>query len=141
MQCVALLNLLAAGVSPFGPAALPPQILENKQEVAEEIKRLADKALADIRINEQALELYRLDMFSYPTSDEGLQALTQAPENHRFKNRYRQGGYIRKLETDPWGNDYQYKRPGDNGPFDLFSYGADGQQGGEGMDRDIGNWE
>ena len=101
----------------------------------------ADKALADIRIYEQALELYRLDMFSYPTSDEGLQALTQAPENHRFKNRYRQGGYIRKLETDPWGNEYQYKRPGDNGPFDLFSYGADGQQGGEGMDRDIGNWE
>ena len=101
----------------------------------------ADKALTDIRIYEQALELYRLDMFSYPTSDEGLQALKQVPTNHRFKDRFRQGGYIRKLEKDPWGNDYQYKRPGDNVPFDIFSYGADGQQGGEGLDRDIGNWK
>ena len=65
----------------------------------------ADKALTDIRIYEQALELYRLDMFSYPTNDEGLQALKQVPANHRFKDRFRQGGYIRKLEKDPWGND------------------------------------
>ena len=101
----------------------------------------ADKALTDIRIYEQALELYRLDMFSYPTNDEGLQALKQVPANHRFKDRFRHGGYIRKLEKDPWGNDYQYKRPGDYGPFDIFSFGADGQQGGEGLDRDIGNWE
>ena len=101
----------------------------------------ADKALTDIRIYEQALELYRLDMFSYPTNDEGLQSLKQVPANHRFKDRFRQGGYIRKLEKDPWGNDYQYKRPGDYGPFDIFSFGADGQQGGEGLDRDIGNWE
>ena len=101
----------------------------------------ADKALTDIRIYEQALELYRLDMFSYPTNDEGLKALKQVPANHRFKDRFRQGGYIRKLEKDPWGNDYQYKRPGDYGPFDIFSYGADGQQGGEGLDKDIGNWE
>ena len=101
----------------------------------------ADKALTDIRIYEQALELYRLDMFSYPTNDECFQALKQVPANHRFKDRFRQGGYIRKLEKDPWGNDYQYKRPGDYGPFDIFSYGADGQQGGEGLDKDIGNWE
>ena len=101
----------------------------------------ADKALADIRIYENALEQYNLDMYSYPTTEEGLQALKQPPTNHRFINRYRQGGYIRKLEKDPWGNDYQYKRPGENGPFDLFSFGADGQQGGEGLDRDIGNWE
>ena len=80
----------------------------------------ADKALTDIRIYEQALELYRLDMFSYPTNDEGLQALKQVPANHRFKDRFRQGGYIRKLEKDPWGNDYQYKRPGDNGPLIFF---------------------
>ena len=100
----------------------------------------ADKALADIRIYEQALELYRLDMFSYPTSDEGLQALTQAPANHRFKNRYRQGGYIRRLELDPWGNDYQYERPGkNNSPFEIISFGADGQKGGEGLESDISN--
>ena len=101
----------------------------------------ADKALTDIRIYEQALELYRLDMFSYPTSDEGLQALTEAPPNHRFKNRYRQGGYIKRLEVDPWGNDYQYERPGKNNVFDIISLGADGQEGGDGLDSDISIWD
>ena len=62
-----------------------------------------DKATADIRIMEQALELYRLDMYSYPTQREGLEALISTPENHRFKDRYRQGGYIKRLEADPWG--------------------------------------
>ena len=90
-----------------------------------------DKATADIRIMEQALELYRLDMYSYPTQREGLEALISTPENHRFKDRYRQGGYIKRLEADPWGNPYQYKRPGKNGSFDLFSFGADGIIGGE----------
>ena len=100
-----------------------------------------DKATADIRIMEQALELYRLDMYSYPTQREGLEALISTPENHRFKDRYRQGGYIKRLEADPWGNPYQYKRPGKNGSFDLFSFGADGSVGGEGLDSDITNWD
>ncbi|MFL2755118.1 MAG: type II secretion system major pseudopilin GspG [Gammaproteobacteria bacterium] len=99
-----------------------------------------DKAKADIRIMEQALELYRLDMFSYPTKQEGLNALIEKPSNNRFSDRYRQGGYIRRLELDPWGNDYQYERPGkNNSPFEIISFGADGQKGGEGLESDISN--
>ena len=99
-----------------------------------------DKAKADIRIMEQALELYRLDMFSYPTKQEGLKALIEKPSNNRFSDRYRQGGYIRRLELDPWGNDYQYERPGkNNSPFEIISFGADGQKGGEGLESDISN--
>ena len=99
-----------------------------------------DKAKADIRIMEQALELYRLDMFSYPTKQEGLKALIEKPSKNRFSDRYRQGGYIRRLELDPWGNDYQYERPGkNNSPFEIISFGADGQKGGEGLESDISN--
>ena len=100
-----------------------------------------DKVKADLRIIEQALDLYQMDMKSYPNSREGLQALVRVPENHRFKERYRSGGYVRRLEKDPWGNDYKYRRPGRFGTFDLYSLGADGEEGGEGSDKDIGNWE
>ena len=100
-----------------------------------------DKARADIRIMEQALELYRLDMLSYPTEQEGLKALIEKPANNRFSDRYRQGGYIKRLEADPWGNDYQYERPGKNNTFDIISLGADGQEGGDGLDSDISNWD
>ena len=99
-----------------------------------------DKAQTDIRILEQALELYRLDMFSYPSEQEGLKALIEKPSNNKFSDRYRQGGYIRKLELDPWGNDYLYERPGkNNNPFEIISLGADGRKGGEGLDKDISN--
>ena len=100
-----------------------------------------DKAKADIRIMEQALELYRLDMFSYPTEQEGLKALIEKPASNRFSDRYRQGGYIKRLEVDPWGNDYQYERPGKNNVFDIISLGADGQEGGDGLDSDISIWD
>ena len=98
-----------------------------------------DKTKTDLRIIEQALELYRLDMFSYPSEQEGLTALIEVPSNNRFKERYRQGGYIKRLELDPWGNEYQYARPGKNRSFDLFSFGGDGQEGGEDLDSDIYN--
>ena len=99
-----------------------------------------DKAQTDIRILEQALELYRLDMFSYPSEQEGLKALIEKPSNNKFSDRYRQGGYVRKLELDPWGNDYLYERPGkNNNPFEIISLGADGRKGGEGLDKDISN--
>ncbi len=99
-----------------------------------------DKAQTDIRILEQALELYRLDMFSYPSEQEGLKALIEKPSNNKFSDRYRQGGYIRKLELDPWGNDYLYEKPGkNNNPFEIISLGADGRKGGEGLDKDISN--
>ena len=99
-----------------------------------------DKAQTDIRILEQALELYRLDMFSYPSEQEGFKALIEKPSNNKFSDRYRQAGDVRKLELDPWGNDYLYERPGkNNNPFEIISLGADGRKGGEGLDKDISN--
>ncbi len=97
------------------------------------------KVKNDIQVLESALELYRLDNFKYPTADQGLQALVTKPSDD-LKN-WKAGGYIKKLQKDPWGNDYQYVQPGREGAeFDIFSYGADNAEGGEGVDADIGSW-
>ena len=98
----------------------------------------AQKARADIATLEQALDAYRLDMRRYPTVEEGLDALVNAP---RDADNYREGGYIRRLPNDPWDNPYQYVYPGENGVFDIYSLGADGREGGEDNDADIGNWQ
>ena len=103
-------------------------------------RAMKEKARADIGTLEQAVESYRLDTFAFPRGDAGLQALTTAPAGVAA-SRYREGGYIKRLPDDPWGNAYQYRYPGKNGPFDIYSYGADGQEGGEGDDADIGNWK
>jgi general secretion pathway protein G len=103
-------------------------------------RAMKEKARADIAVLEQAVETYRLDNFAYPTTTEGLQALVTAPGGLQRADRYRPGGYIRRLPQDPWGNPYQYAAPGEHGPFDVFSFGADGKAGGEGDDADIGNW-
>ena len=97
------------------------------------------KAKSDIRVLESSLELYKLDNFSYPSSDQGLNALVNKPSGENTKN-WREGGYIKKLNKDPWGNDYQYQFPGSNGEFDVFSLGADAQVGGIDDAADIGNW-
>lgn len=97
------------------------------------------KVKNDIQVLEGALELYRLDNFNYPTTEQGLQSLVTNPGD--LKN-WKAGGYIKKLRKDPWGFDYYYNRPGQNNPdFDLFSLGADNAEGGEGPDADIGNWD
>lgn len=96
------------------------------------------KVRSDIQILESSLELYKLDNFTYPSSEEGLKALVQAPEN--AKN-WRKGGYVKKLRKDPWGNDYLYQNPGEYGEIDIYSLGADGQQGGEDSAKDLGNWD
>ena len=96
------------------------------------------KARTDIATLEQALDAYRLDMRRYPTVEEGLDALINAP---RDAGNYREGGYIRRLPDDPWGNPYQYVYPGESGVFDVYSLGADGREGGEDNDADIGNWQ
>lgn len=101
---------------------------------------MVEKARADVATLEQALEMYRMDMLEYPGTDQGLDALTTVPAGHARADRYRPGGYIKKLPSDPWGNAYQYLRPGEHGVFDLYSMGADGRLGGEGADADIGNW-
>lgn len=104
-------------------------------------RAMVGKARADISVLEQAMETYRLDNLTYPAGESGLQALVTAPAGLARPERYREGGYIRRLPEDPWGNPYQYRSPGENGAFDIYSFGADGRAGGEGNDADIGNWQ
>lgn len=101
----------------------------------------AEKARADIATIEQALEMYRLDNLTYPSSTDGLQALVAPPPGMSQPQRYRQGGYIKRLPDDPWGNPYRYVYPGQRGAFDVFSWGADNKEGGEGENADIGTWQ
>jgi general secretion pathway protein G len=103
-------------------------------------RAMVQKAKADIAVLEQAVETFQLDNFRVPQSGEGLQALVAAPSGMANPERYREGGYIRRLPKDPWGADYQYQAPGEHGPFDILSLGADGRKGGEGKDADLGNW-
>ena len=95
-------------------------------------------AKTDIRSIGTALDLYRLDNFKYPTTDQGLRALIQQPADPTIRN-WRKGGYVSEGSLkDPWGNDYQYVYPGTHGrEYDILSYGRDGKPGGEGPDADI----
>lgn len=104
-------------------------------------RAMAEKARADVSLLEQALEAYRLDNLVYPRNEQGLQALLQAPAGLSRPERYRKGGYIRRLPADPWGNPYQYRTPGRRSAVDVYSFGADGTEGGEGENADIGNWQ
>ena len=103
-------------------------------------RAMVEKARADVSVLEQAVETYRLENLVYPRTEQGLDALVQAPAGLARPERYRKGGYVRRLPADPWGNPYQYRQPGRNGAFDIFSLGADGAEGGEGDNADIGNW-
>ncbi|MFW1677726.1 type II secretion system major pseudopilin GspG [Pontibacter sp. JAM-7] len=96
---------------------------------------------AELQIEElsSALDLYRLEVGSYPSTAQGLNALIEQPASVDSWN----GPYLKKkvIRDDPWGNAYLYKFPGDNGEFDLYSLGADKQAGGEGENRDVASWE
>jgi general secretion pathway protein G len=96
-----------------------------------------EKAKADIATIEQALEQYRLDNLAYPSATDGLQALISPPASLPQPQRYRRGGYIKKLPDDPWGRPYTYAVPGRKGAFDISSLGADGQPGGDNENADI----
>jgi general secretion pathway protein G len=100
-------------------------------------------AQADIGTLEQALEMYKLDNYRYPTTDQGLDSLIAKPTSDPKPARWKPEGYLKKsaIPKDPWGGDYQYISPGSNGAFDLYSLGADGSDGGEGYDADVGNWQ
>ena len=100
----------------------------------------SEKARADVALIEQALDMYRLDNFTYPTSEQGLNALLTPPAGLAQPDRYRRGGYVKRLPSDPWGKPYQYVSPGQRGAVDIYSFGADGAPGGEGDKADIGNW-
>ena len=107
----------------------------------EEARRM--KARVQIESIETALNLYKLDNGSYPTTEQGLQALVEAPTVGTLPRAWRNGGYLEKgkVPKDPWGNDYLYLSPGVHGDFDLFSYGADGEPGGEDKNADVNSWE
>ena len=125
MVVVIIIGLLAAVVV--------PQFLGRVDDA-----RVA-KAKQDIQALDTALTMFKLDNFVYPTPEMGLQALVTKPNDSNVKN-WRAGGYLKRLNKDPWGNDYQYQIPGTHGEYDLFSLGADGQPGGTGVNADIGNW-
>ena len=97
-------------------------------------------AKQDIAALSQALKLYRLDNRRYPTTEQGLQALVQKPTIAPIPDNWKTGGYLERLPKDPWGAPYQYLAPGVHGEIDVFSFGGDGQAGGEGSDADVGNW-
>jgi general secretion pathway protein G len=108
---------------------------------AEKAKRT--QASVQIKTFETALELYKLDNGVYPSTEQGLQALVEAPSVGVLPKRWRSGGYLakRKIPSDPWSNEYVYLSPGTHGDFDITSYGSDGQPGGEGEAADINNWD
>jgi len=123
MVVVVILGILAAFIVP------------NLMDKPEQAK--ITKAKADIASLEAALDLYRLDIGTYPTTDQGLEALTEKPSDAPS---WKEGGYLKKLPNDPWGHPYNYLNPGIHGTVDIFSYGADGGDGGDGANADIGNW-
>jgi general secretion pathway protein G len=112
-------------------ALVVPKILENVD------KARVTRAQSDIRAIQTALDLYRLDNFKYPTTEQGLQALVKQPVDPTITN-YRSGGYLGSLPKDPWNNTYQYVSPGPDGrDYEITTYGRDGKPGGEGYDADI----
>lgn len=126
MVVVVILGILAAIVV--------PRLLDEPE------KARRTSAATQIRSFEEALSLFKLDNGFYPSTEQGLRALVQKPSTGRIPNRYKTGGYMKKIPVDPWGQTYLYLSPGSHGDFDLFSYGPDGESGGEGENADIANW-
>jgi len=124
MVVVVIIGLLAA--------AVVPQLIGNVDRAA------VGRAKQDVRQIENSLNLYRLDNFRYPSTSEGLEALVSNPGEASAPN-WRQ--VLKSIPRDPWDQPYHYASPGQHGDFDVFTYGADRQEGGEGVNADIGNWE
>ena len=112
-------------------------IVPNVLDRADDARVTAAKT--DVGNLMQALKLYKLDNQRYPTSAQGLQALTAKPTTDPIPANWKP--YLDKLPSDPWGNAYQYLNPGIKGEVDVMSLGADGKAGGEGKDADIGSWQ
>ena len=91
---------------------------------------------------QEAVYSFKVEIGRFPTEEEGLNALITPPQGLNQPDRYRKGGYllVKNLPLDPWGNEYQYRIPGENAEFDIYSFGADGRPGGEDENADIGNW-
>ncbi len=127
MVVVVILALLAV--------AIVPRVIDRPDQA-----RVA-RASADIAAISSALNLYRLDTGSYPSTEQGLTALVEKPKKQPVPRNWAESGYINRLPDDPWGRPYLYLTPGEHGTFDLFSLGVDGQAGGTGTDADITNWQ
>lgn len=126
MVVVVILGILAALVV--------PRFLDRPEEARR------TKAAVDIKGIEEALALYKLDNGFFPSSDQGLKALVTKPETGRIPGRFAAGGYLKKVPVDPWNRPYVYLSPGAHDTYDIISYGADGEPGGEGNDADIESW-
>ena len=126
MVVVIILGILAAIVAPNVIGRIDDAQITRVQQ--------------DLRGIENALKFYKLDNFVYPTSEQGLEALVTRPNDPNLRN-WKAGGYLDRLPKDPWGKEYLYLNPGQNGEFDVYTMGRDGRPGGEGIDADIGNWE
>ena len=126
MIVVVILGILAAVIA--------PRILDRPDQA----KMAAAKS--DIAVIMQQLKLYRLDNAAYPSTDQGLGALTVKPSTNPLPTNWKVGGYLERLPNDPWGRPYQYLNPGLKGEIDVYSLGADGQPGGEGSNADFGSW-
>jgi general secretion pathway protein G len=125
MVVVVILGILASIVV--------PKIMSRPDEA----RRV--KVRQDIQSIQSALDLYRLDNGFYPSTDQGLKALVQKPSSSPSPNHWHQ--YLKSVPIDPWDTPYLYLNPGQHGEIDIFTYGADGQPGGEGINAEIGNWE
>jgi general secretion pathway protein G len=126
MVVVIIIGLLAA--------VIVPQFLGRVDDAR------ITKAKSDIQAIEAALTMYKLDNFRYPTTEQGLAALVTRPSDPSIRN-WRPEGYLKRAVKDPWGEDYRYVFPGTRGgEYDLYSLGADAQDGGEGVNADVGNW-
>lgn len=107
-----------------------PRIMSRPEEAKK------TKAQVDIKSIEGALNLYKLDNGFYPTTEQGLDALVRKPQGAPLPRKWKDGGYLSKVPTDPWGRPYQYLSPGEHRDFDLYSLGADG----DGKDAELQNW-
>ena len=127
MVVIVILGILAA--------VIVPRVLDRPDTA-----RLV-KAKQDLRTLEGALNLYRLDNYRYPSTEQGLEALVNKPSGEPEARNWQPGGYIDRLPLDPWQRPYLYLSPGENGDIDIYTLGANGVPGGEGIDADIGNWK
>lgn len=116
-------------------AVVVPRVMDQPDQAR------VTKARQDVQALVTALNLYRLDNFAYPSTDQGLEALVERPAGTPAAPNWKAGGYVDRLPRDPWGNPYQYLNPGLHGEIDVYSLGADGASGGEGLNADIGNWD
>ena len=123
---VVILSILAV--------AVVPQFMD-KPDTARVVK-----AKTDISSINTALGIYKMDNFSYPSTAQGLAALVSKPAGNPPAKNWNPNGYVQKMPKDPWGNDYQYLNPGNRAAIDIYSFGQDGQPGGDGLNADIGNW-